>query len=172
VDNRGCSPRRWRRHGGPQLGPAPPNDPAQQPRGLENLQPWNQLMPPRSTAADGFLSWPRRRRAEPVASRLRSPASRSSAWIFQPMLELGNHEARFFCLSRPVAREVRDTRLPSTPRILLRRRPARQEALADERTIPVRPGEAGSATRGVRMRADLARKCKRTSVQPAPRSSF
>jgi hypothetical protein len=36
-------------------------------------------------------------------SRLRSPVTRSSAWIFQPMLSLGNHEAGS---GRPVAKEA------------------------------------------------------------------
>ena len=38
--------------------------------------------------------------------------------------------------------------------------------------IPARPGEARTATCGVRMRVDWARRCERVSVQPAPGSSF
>ena len=43
---------------------------------------------------------------------------------------------------------------------------------ADERTIPVRPGDAGRHTCGVRMRGDRARKGNRTTAQAVPESSF
>ncbi len=46
------------------------------------------------------------RRAEHIACWNGITASRPRAWNFQVMPKLANHDAGFFCLSRPVATEV------------------------------------------------------------------